>query len=179
MKLVAEEAIDSPVVKKIELDKPVLPRYDRDLLTKIDAEIISVRNYGLAAVHALSGDNELEFAQRLKHFRLALKKHLKKVGFKLYVFLREELKNDPRAENLSLIEKQVTKELADAANVLASAKGMNWHDRTSMKSELSDALARVMKIHEKEKAFLHPIYAEVASKHQEMSIGRPPLVANA
>ncbi|MBX2870437.1 MAG: hypothetical protein KTR18_17275 [Acidiferrobacterales bacterium] len=169
MKLVAEESIVSPVVNQTKSNRSLMSRYDAQLISKIDAEIILVRNYGLAAVHALSGNNELEFAQRLKHFKLALKSHLKKVSAKLYMFLREELKNDSRGEEFSTFQKQITTELSEVAKVLVSVKSFDWSEKEAMKTQLSDALTTVIKIHQREKLFLHPIYADVAEKRGQIT----------
>jgi len=138
-----------------------LHRFDKNFLPKVDAEIEIVRDYGIAAANALNGTNKIEYAQRLKHFKLALKVYLKRVSAKLYVCIRNEFKNDIRASKISTFESQTTLKLSQIGSFLNEAKNVDWKEKEALRSEFLSKISELTKIYDQEREFLHPIYLEL------------------
>lgn len=161
MNQVADSLIKEANERSSRTGTRYLFRYDKNFLPKVDAEYDVVQNYGLAAAKALEGDNPIEYAQRLKHFKLALKVHLKRISAKLYVSIRNEFAHDVRAPEIKAFEARTTRKLGSIGSFLTKAKSIDWEERETLRTEFLAMLSDLNKLYEQERDYLHPIYLEL------------------
>ena len=143
------------------------------LREKTEKQIQLIRKHRIVTIYRLTNDSKEEFSRNINLYRAAVKKYLHIVGPELYVFLRNEHKNDPLYNDLIKFEKETLDMVNRIIDFFDSCKDSVFSNKLHFSKVLTLINTLLEERYAAEKAFLFPLYEASGSQNPHSAWPKP------